>query len=89
MIVSIVRASCPSVVEREFVLHVKQCSITATRIAVCVDEFTDFLSCLYRSYASLSRQSYGFAMRCTITCEVGGHKFFVKVVDGGLRYGEL
>lgn len=89
MIVSIVRATCPTVVEREFILHAPRSTVTYARVAVVVDEFTQFLGYLYRAYASLSCQSYGMAMRVTITCEVNGRKFFVKVEDGGLRYGEL
>lgn len=89
MIVSIVRASCPTAVEREFILHAKQPTVSAIRISVVVDEFTQFLSYLYRAYAALSRQSYGEAMRIGITCEVNGRKFNVKVEDGGLRYGAV
>lgn len=87
MIVSIVRASCPTVLEREFILHSVRPSVSAVRISVVVDEFTQFLSYLYRAYASLSRQSYGEVMRMSITCEVNGRKFSVRVEDGGLRYG--
>lgn len=89
MIVSIVRASCPTPVEREFILHAKLATITYTRVSVVVDEFTQFLSYLYRAYAELSRWDYPVCMRCAITCEVNGRKFFVKVEEGGLRYGEL
>lgn len=79
----------PTVLEREFILHAVRPSVTSTRISVCVDVFPEFLRYLYRAYAALSRQSYGDAMRMRITCEVNGRKFFVKVEDGGLRYGEL
>lgn len=89
MVVSIVRASCPTVLEREFVLHAVRPTVSVTRISVVVDEFTQFLSYLYHAYAALSRQSYGEVMRMRITCEVNGRKFGVKVMDGGLRYGEL
>lgn len=89
MIVSIVRASCPTPVAREFIKHAKMATITSTRVAVVVDEFTQFLSYLYRAYAELSRWDYSFCMHCTITCEVNEQKFFVKVEDGRLRYGEL
>lgn len=88
MIVSLVRASVPTVLEREFVLHAVRPAVTATRISVIVDEFYQFLHYLYRAYASLSCQSYGDAMRIRITCEVDGRKFWVRVEDGGLRYGE-
>lgn len=89
MIVSIARATCPTPVEREFILHAKMATITYTRISVVVDEFTQFLSYLYRAYAELSRRDYPVCMRCTITCLVNERKFFVKVEEGGLRYGEL
>lgn len=89
MIVSIVRATCPTPVEREFILHAPMSTVTYSRVSVAVDEFTQFLSYLYRAYAELSRWDNGFSMRCPVTCEVNGRKFFVKVEDGGLRYGEL
>lgn len=89
MIVSIVRASCPTPVEREFILHAKMPTVSDCRVSVVVDEFRQFLSYLYRAYAELSRWDYGSCMRSTITCEVNGRKFFVRVEDGGLRYGEL
>lgn len=89
MIVSLIRATTPTPLEREFVLSAKQPSVTATRISVCVDEFPQFMSYLYHAYANLSRQSFGDAMRCRITCEVNGNKFWVKVEDGGLRYAKL
>lgn len=89
MIVSLVRASVPTVLEREFVLHAIRTEVTSTRISVCVDEFFEFLHYLYHAYASLSRKSHGEAMRMTIICEVNGRKFFVRVEDGGLRYGEV
>lgn len=89
MIVSLVRATTPTVLEREFILEASKPTITSTRISVCVDAFPQFLRALYHAYASLSRQSYGDVMRMTITCEVNGRKFFVRPEDGGLRYGEL
>lgn len=89
MQVRIIRATCPTPVEREILLQGPVTINGGHSIIVHVDEFRQFLSRLYRAYCSLSRQSYGDAMRCTITCEVLGHKFFVKVEDGGLRYGEL
>lgn len=76
-------------VGREFLLRGPVVVLNDVSITVEVDEFYDFLSRLYRAYCALSRQSYGDAMRSTITCEVLGRKFFVKVEDGGLRYGEL
>lgn len=89
MIVSIVRATCPTPVEREFILHAPLATVTYARVSVVVDEFRQFLSYLYRAYTELSRWDYGFCMRSTITCEVNGRKFFVRVENGGLRYGEL
>lgn len=89
MIVSIVRATCPTPVEREFILHAYMATVTYTRISVVVDEFRQFLHYIYAAYAELSRWDYAFCMKNTITCEVNGRKFFVKVEDGGLRYGEL
>ena len=89
MEIRIIRATCPIPVEREFLLQGPVSIIDGHSIIVTVDEFRQFLSRLYRAYCSLSRQSYGDAMRCTITCEVKQRKFFVKVEDGGLRYGEL
>lgn len=89
MIVSIVRATCPTPVEREFILHAYMATVTYARVSVVVDEFRQFLSYLYKAYAELSRWDNSFSMRCTITCEVDGRKFFVRVEDGGLRYGEL
>lgn len=64
-------------------------TVTYIRISVVVDEFPQFLSYLYHAYAELSRWSYGVCLRVPITCEVNGRKFFVKVEEGGLRYGEL
>jgi len=89
MEVRIVRATCPTPVEREFILQGPEVLVVDHSIIVQVGEFRQFLSRLYHAYCSLSRQSFGDAMRCTIKCEVLGHKFFVKVEDGGLRYGEL
>lgn len=89
MEVRIIRATCPTPVEREFLLQGPVVIIGGHSIVVCVNEFSEFLSRLYRAYCSLSCQSYGDAMRTTITCEVNKRKFFVKVVDGGLLYGEL
>lgn len=89
MKVLIMRATCPTVVEREFVLQGPVTYVDKDVIEVEVCEFRCFLSRLYRAYCSLSRQSYGDAMRCTIQCTVRNHAFFVKVEDGGLRYGEL
>lgn len=89
MIVSIVRATCPTPVEREFILHASMATVTHARVSVVVDEFRQFLHYLYAAYAELSRWDYDFCMRCTITCEVDGRKFFVRVENGGLRYGEL
>lgn len=89
MVVSLVRATTPTPLEREFILNAKMPTVSATRISVCVDEFRQFMSYLYRAYAALSRQSYGDVMRCRITCEVDGVKFWVMVEGNGLRYAKL
>lgn len=89
MEVRIIRATCPTPVEREFIIQGPEALVKDNSVIVQVDEFRQFLSRLYRAYCSLSRQSYGDAMRCTIVCEVLQRKFYVKVVDGGLQYGEL
>ena len=89
MIVSIVRATCPTPVEREFILHAYVTTVTFSRLSVIVDDFHQFLHYLYGAYAELSRWDYAFCMQNTINCEVNGRKFFVRVEKGGLRYGEL
>lgn len=93
MIVNIIRATCPTPVEREFILQEGYGSVVVTDniVSVDVDEFTEFLSRLYHAYCALSRQSYPQAMRCRLECVVRDRRFFVKVDEqlGGLRYGEL
>ena len=93
MIVNIIRATCPTPVEREFILQEGYGSVIVTdnKVSVEVDEFTGFLSRLYHAYCALSRQSYPEAMRCSLECVVRDRRFFVKVDEqlGGLRYGEL
>lgn len=93
MTVTIIRATCPTPVEREFILQegFGPVVITDNKVSVDVDEFTDFLSRLYHAYCALSRQSYPQAMRCRLECVVRDHRFFVKVDEqlGGIRYGEL
>ena len=92
MIVAIIRATCPTAVEREFVLQegFGPAIVTDNVLAVDVDEFHSFLRRMYRAYCSLSRQSEPQAMRCRIECVVNGHRFYVKVDEqlGGIRYGE-
>ena len=90
MIVSIFRATCPSVVEREIVLSAKKIVYTRNRINIEVGEFREFLSMAYRAYAKLSRQSgegVREGMLLPIKCEVGEKVFLVHCKEGGLRYG--
>lgn len=89
MIVSIVMASSPTTFLREFTLSARDVYVSNARLNVCVDEFTDFLSIMYRTFARLSRGSESICMRLPVICEVKGHRFFVRVVEGGIRYGEL
>lgn len=92
MLVSIYRATCPSMVEREVVLSAKKITYTLNRVNIEVDEFREFLSIIYRAYANLSRQS-GEAVRAgmllPIKCEVDGIVFFVHHEDRGVRYGRV
>lgn len=92
MIVTIIRATCPTPVEREFVLQegFGPAIVTDNKVSVEVDEFVVFLRRLYRAYCAVSRQSYPHAMRCRLECRVRDKRFFVKVDEqlGGLRYGE-
>lgn len=90
MLVSIFRATCPSVIEREVVISAKKIVYTLNRINIEVDEFREFISMMYRAYANLSRQS-GEAVRAgmllPVKCEVNSIVFFVRCEDGGVRYG--
>lgn len=87
MIVSIVIHATSVHVRREVLLSGRHVVITRGRMNLEVTEFTEFLRIMYRAYASLSRQSYGYAMRIRAVCEVGLNRFWVKPDGNGLRYG--
>lgn len=90
MLVSILRATCPTVVEREIALYAKKIVYTLNRINVEVGGFREFLSIFYHAYANLSRQSgedVRTGMLLPVRCEVDGIVFFVHCEDGGVRYG--
>lgn len=90
MLVSIYRATCPSIVEREIVVSAKKIVYTLNRLNIEVGEFREFISMMYRAYANLSRQSgedVRAGMLLPVQCEVNGIVFFVRCEDGGVRYG--
>lgn len=55
---------------------------------VCrVATFTDFVRAYYKTMAEISRGEMGWLCEVKIYVEVGGLLFFLKVEDGGVRYG--
>lgn len=60
------------------------------------DEWSDFLSCMWKAYSRLSKESCDWAMRkvynCTVVVESGASyhvRFFLSADYKGIQYGSI
>lgn len=88
MIIMIDRQATPVAMRREMLLSFGRILVTTLTISVEVPEFPSFLHYVYHAWAELSRGSEGDAVRLPLRCVVNGRRFWVRVEDGGIRYGE-
>ena len=71
-------------------------SMVFGNIRYTCDEWPQFLSCMWKAYARLSKESHGWAMRkiynCTVVVESGAvyHVgFFLSEDAKGIQYGSV
>jgi hypothetical protein len=82
-------AACEMALEKKFPV-----SMAYGRLRISVDEFYDFLSCIWHGFAEASKGSHGWALRCRYDCVVimpDSRRYFVWFQFDeelrGIRYG--
>lgn len=86
---SMLVAACDSAIQRKFPV-----SLCFGNLRITVDEFRDFLNCIWHGFYEASRGSQGWAMRKKYYCVVmlpsgkSYHVWFRYILDnGGIAYG--